>query len=364
MTIDLARTLHDAVDGTGTTYLLGHAGPQQDTVAETVGHLATRIRTRRAVRAGTRAGVGLVTVGAIAAFGGQLVGRRGADDLLPAAVPGAAPGTCGSSVADLVATGGADWTASLVFVGNGSGLVAADVPLGPFVGRHLPAFSSLPTATDAAGGAGATVSASPDGTTQIVVAHDGTVVAVLPVSQELPMVVTDRQAGFALPVGGGSVPDLVTCATGRSAGGEDLPAGTYSAYTVAQHPDASVPGGVARAVGARIPLTLLPTAPPMSGLPAAFPADVPIIGGRLVEATQLDGSLASGWIVTVAVDGTDGFTRAVDALDQYSPTWRAISSTASPDDSVGAIIGRWDVTVRSGLTADGQSTVIYRLTPM
>jgi hypothetical protein len=99
MTIDLGRTLHDAVDGAGTTYLLGHARPEADVVEDLVGNLAARIRTRRAVRAGARAGVGLVTVGAIAAFGGQIVGRRGADDLLPTAVPGAAPGTCRSSVA-------------------------------------------------------------------------------------------------------------------------------------------------------------------------------------------------------------------------------------------------------------------------
>lgn len=362
---DLARTLHDAVDGAGTTSLLGHARPEGDAVGEVVGHLATRIRTRRAVRAGARAGVGLVTVGAIAAFGGQIVGRRGADDLLPAAVPGAAPGTCGSSVATLVATGGPVRTASLAVVADGSSVVTADVPLGPFVGRHLPAYASLPTETDPSGGAATNVSGYPDGTTRtVVIARDDTVVAVLSASKDLALVLTDRQAGFAIPLGDGSAPNLATCATSGSAGGDDLPAGSYRAYAVVQHPDASVPGGVARAVGAPIPLTLLPTAPRMSGLPDAFPADVPIIGGRLLEATQLDGSLASGWVVTVAVDGTDGFTRAVDALRGFSPTWRTISDPASPDDSVGATIGRWDVTVHSGLTTDGQSTVVYRLTPM
>jgi len=362
MTIDLARTLHDAVDDAGTTHLLGHPRPGQDTVGETVGHLAARIRTRRAVRAGTRAGVGLVAVGAIAAFGGQLVGRRGADDLLPAAVPGAAPGTCGSSVADLVATGGVLPTDSVVFVGEWSGSVTADVPLGPFVGRRLPAFASLPTTTGTSDGA--SLSVAPAGTMEVVIAHDETVVAVVPASRDLQVSARNRDVGVAFPVGEGSAPDLVTCATSGSTGGEDLPAGSYSAYAVVENPDASVPGGVARTVSARIPLTLLPTAAPMSGLPAAFPADVPIIGGRLVEATQLDGSLASGWIVTVTVDGTDGLMRAVDALHAYSPTWRSVSVPASPDDSAGATIGTWDVTVRSGLTADGEATVVYRLTPL
>ncbi|NMM32293.1 MAG: hypothetical protein HHJ10_14935 [Cellulomonas sp.] len=172
MTIDLARTLHDAVDGTGTTFLLGHGRPDQDAVAETVGHLATRIRTRRAVRAGTRAGV-----------------------------------------------------------------------------------------------------------------------------------------------------------------------------------------------GAPILLTLLPQVPPLSGLPDAFPADVPIIGGRLLGASELDGTLASGWLVTVAVDGVDGVTRALDSLRGFAPRWQKISIPSSATDTVAATIGSWDVAAHAGLTDDGQSTVVYRLTP-
>jgi len=369
MTIDLGRTLHDVVDGACTTSLLGHARPEGDAVGEVVGHLATRIRTRRAVRAGARAGVGLVTVGAIAAFGGQVVGRRGTDDLLPAAVPGAAPGTCGSSVADLVATGAAVPTASLAVAADGSEIVNADVPLGPLVGRNLPAYVRLPGEPDPVGSGGAagssTTTSSPDGRTRsVVIARGDTVVAVLPTSKDLQLVGVDRQAGTAIPVGNGSAPNLVTCATSGSAGGDELPAGSYTAYAVVEHPDASVPGGIARSVCASTPLTLLATAPPMSGLPDAFPVDVPIIGGRLVEATELDGSLASGWVVTVAVDGTDGFTRAVDALRGFSPTWQTISVPASPGDAVAATVGRWDVAVHSALTTDGQSTVVYRLTPM
>jgi hypothetical protein len=156
----------------------------------------------------------------------------------------------------------------------------------------------------------------------------------------------------------------LTCATSGSAGGDELPAGSYTAYPVVEYSDSSVPGGMVRAVGAPSPLTLLPTAPAMSGLPDAFPVDVPIIGGRLVEATELDGSLASGWVVTVAVDGTDGFTRAVDALRGFSPTWQTVSVPASTGDTVAATVGRWDVAVHSALTTDGQSTVVYRLTPM
>ena len=142
MSTDLGRTLRDAVDGASTASLLGHARPEADTVADLVGHLAARIRRRRAVRAGARAGVGLVAVGAIAAFGWQIVGRRGADDLLPAAVPGAAPGTCGSSVVTLVPTGDAAVSATLSTAYDESG-TASDVPLSPLVGRHLPAFVML-----------------------------------------------------------------------------------------------------------------------------------------------------------------------------------------------------------------------------
>jgi len=56
--------------------------------------------------------------------------------------------------------------------------------------------------------------------------------------------------------------------------------------------------------------------------------------------------------------------RAVDALHGFSPTWRTLSVPASPGDAVAATAGRWDVVVHSALTTDGQSTVVYRLSPM
>lgn len=361
MTTDLARTLRDAVDGASTTYLLGHARPEADTVADLVGHLAARIRRRRAVRAGARAGVGLVTVGAIAAFGGQIVGRRGADDVLPAAVPGAAPGTCGSSVATLVPTGDAAVSATLSTAYDESG-TASDVPLSPLVGRHLPAFVMLTGETVKKRSVGGVTPLPDGGTRDVVIVRGGTVVATLPATMDGMAHWTD-QPGSVLRVGTESEPNLVTCATSRSAGGEPLPAGSYTAYPVVEYRDMSVPSGTARAVGAPILLTLLPPEPPLSGLPDAFPADVPIIGGRLLEASELDGTLASGWLVTVAVDGVDGVTRALDSLRGFAPRWQKISIPSSATDTVAATIGSWDVAAHAGLTDDGQSTVVYRLTP-
>lgn len=365
MTIDLARTLHDAVDGTGATFLLGHGRPDQDAVAETVGHLATRIRTRRAVRAGTRAGVGLVAVGAIAAFGGQLVGRRGADDLLPAAVPGAAPGTCGSSVADLVPTGGTDLSVELSRSAayDESGKRAADAGvLGPRVGRDLAAIvkvsPSLGSAADLPGvsvDAGSTVYQSVI-RPSVVVIHQGTVVAALVQASSVESrVQAPRQKPTALMAQVAA--QLVTCATNRDPGGVALPAGSYEFYPVVEYPDFTTTDGIGRAVGAAIPVTLLPEVPPLVGLPAGFPTDVTVIGGRLIEATHLDGTTASGWTATVAVDGVDGVTRAVAALG-YWPASAGSTQLEAPTPD-----GRWQVRVTDGVTSDGVATVVYRISP-
>ena len=203
----------------------------------------------------------------------------------------------------------------------------------------------------------------PDGATRgVVIVRGGTVVATLPATMDGTSLWTDR-ASSRLRVGTELAPNLVACATSLSAGGEPLPAGSYTAYPVVKYRDMSLPGGTARAVGAPILLTLLPQEPPVSGLPDAFPADVPIIGGRLLEASELDGTLASGWLVTVAVDGADGVTRALDSLRGFAPRWQKISIPSSATDTVAATIGSWDVAAYAGLTDDGQSTVVYRLTP-
>ncbi|WP_242448473.1 hypothetical protein [Cellulomonas sp. WB94] len=84
---------------------------------------------------------------------------------------------------------------------------------------------------------------------------------------------------------------------------------------------------------------------------------MPIIGGRLLEAKQLDGTTASGWTVTVAVDGVDGLTRAIDALGYWPESAGSTQLEAPTPD------GRWQVRVTGSLTSDGEATVVYLISP-
>ena len=282
-------------------------------------------------------------------------------------MPGAAPGTCGSSVADLVATGAADLTVELTHSAayDESGARSADAGvLGPLVGRDLAAIVKV------APGPGSTadlpgVSVYGDSMVyqsvirpSVVVVHQDTVVAaVLPVSAvELHGQDGPNQKPTALLMAQMAA-QLVTCGTSRDPGGAALPAGSYEFYPVVEYPDLTTPDGIGRSVGAPVPITLLPEVPLLSGLPAGFPTDVPIIGGRLLEAKQLDGTTASGWTVTVAVDGVDGVTRAIDALG-YWPESAGSSQLEAPTPD-----GRWQVRVTAGRSSAGEDTVVYRISP-
>jgi hypothetical protein len=377
MSFDLARTLHDAVDGGGTTYLLGHgASPAPD--ADVVGHLAGRIRRRRAVRSGLRAGVGLVAVGTVATFSGQVIGRRGADD----AVPGVAPGTCGSSVRKLVTEGSVRMSVAVTTdpIGELEAPLGHAPDLGTLVGRDLvgsvvvSAGAAAPDAKQPAAPGLDRPATSPSparaippfDTTgfdpRLIVARGDTVVAELRVPN--PGSYTVLFDGSGSWEGSGFDGSLVSCATGASPGGVPLPAGSYSAYPVVDYPDSTVPGDVGRAVGAPVPVTLLPEEPPLSSLPDAFPADVPIIGGQLVSATPLEGTLAPGWTVAVAVDGTDGVTRALGALRGFSSGSKtALGLLTGPGGPVVVSNDRWDVQVQAGPTDAGRPTVVYRIAP-
>ena len=150
----------------------------------------------------------------------------------------------------------------------------------------------------------------------------------------------------------------MTCSTSQAPGGAPLPAGSYTLQPVVEYPDLTRPGGVSRLVGPSVPVTLLPEPALLSGLPSGFPTDVPIIGGRLLEAARLDGTTASGWTVTVAVDGADGVTRALDALGYWPEKAGSLGLLDEPTSD-----GRWLLRVQPGLTSDGEATVVYRITP-
>lgn len=306
MSTDLTRALHDAVD-----VPLAGGRPALDTTG-----LAARVRRRRAVRAGVRGTVGLGAAGAVA-LGAATLARSDAAGL-PAAVPGAEPGACGSSADSLAST---DGDFSIEVVGAGVGVIGASTwqhdsrsPLGSLQGRELAV--SFSTVLHAAPGATAELVPSLDEPPHLAVVHDGTVVSVPGPARRTPaQEAVDAQARLD-PSGlnpggpGSSAPrellvDLAACGTD----GEPLPPGRYDVYAWT---DAASPGE--RVVDGPWELELLERATTPVPLPAGFPADVPLVPGELVEAVTLDGTTASGWLVTVGVAGTDGRQRALRAL--------------------------------------------------
>ncbi|MGW6129570.1 hypothetical protein ACWFNE_06050 [Cellulomonas sp. NPDC055163] len=307
MSTDLSHALHDAVD----------APRAADRAPLDTAGLTARIRRRRAVRAGVRGTVGLGAAGAVA-LGAAALARSDAAGL-PAAVPGAEPGACGSSAGSL---GSTDGDVSIEVVGAGVGVLTASTwqresraPLGSLQGREL----AVSFATVQYAGPGVTVELvrALDGPPHLAVVHDGTVVSVPGPARRTPaqeavdsLAVLDPsglRAGELDPTGapGEVVVDLTTCGTD----GEPLPPGHYDVYAWT---DAVAPGG--RVVDGPWDLELLEPVTTPVPLPAGFPVDVPLVHGELVEALTLDGTTASGWLVTVGVAGTDGRQRAVRAL--------------------------------------------------
>lgn len=341
MTLDLARALHDAVDGPSAT---GAGGLDDARLA----HVTRRVARRRAARTAARTGAGLaagvaVTLGAV-----QLAGRTGT---VPAADADAEPGTCGSAVSALEAFGSPPTVTvrPAHSVRPDEGFAFSD-DAGVRTGRDAVHAWSPADGLLSEGRLALDVEfryagdARVDGsvpTPWAVVARDGVVVATArhESDEARGWHVTTGQAGFVL--------DAVVRPCGTGSPGP-LPPGEYEVRAVAL--DAPGPGASWIAVSEPVTVRVGSEPRPLAGLPAGFPAGVPVVGERVIEARELDGSLARGWVVTVAVD----------TIDAAELAWRALGSPAgemtSPD-------GAWTITLRNDVDDDGRTTLVYRLTP-
>ncbi len=381
MTIQLSKSLHDAVDGDG-------AAPFE------VGALTGRIRRRRVVRTGARTAVAAGAVGVVALGLVRGVGQSGPQ--LPAADPDAAPGTCGSDITDLpAAAAGGPVQVTRQVDKNGLLEVADGQPatLGPLLERHIDvpvsvqdlsrgevldmdaltaerdrliaerfpesksARDSLSEATradldarldrlEAEINAGAVLSEArvDELDMQVLVTHRGTVVSTPVTHTEmypLPGPAPDR--GYAVLQG-----DLVTC----SGGERPLPAGDYAVYASFWDPDT-------HAVTTAGPwsLALLPGPTRLAALPTGFPADVPLLAGRVVTAPH---RTDDGWGYEVAVDATDSVRTARHLLDEDGV---ATTTVVSPGPETKAVVSshRWLVEVLRSTTTDGEPSLVYVL---
>ncbi|MGN8247368.1 hypothetical protein ACTHAM_001543 [Cellulomonas soli] len=373
MSIDLARTLHENVDS-------GPAADSDGTSGFDLDALTARVRRRRTRRAVTRAAVGVGAAGAFAFAGMQVVGRRGPDDVLPAADPAAAPGTCGSAVGRLGQS--PDASASVM------------LPATPPAGRAVPAMRGStdggepivvtgrrvslglqvgPYSTEqyASGTARFHIDDDLPSRTRWVVAHQGTVVgsqsAVRP-TDSMVGVYVDEDGHPSMQTSGGIL-DLTTCATAAAAGGVALPDGSYQLYAIEL---AASPMEDAAVLGGPWPLELRAALPAVTGLPDRYPADeVPVVGTALYDVFELDGVAAAGWVLQSETDSNSALDAATDAVVAAGGT--LVTSLATIESERGIVgldtsertlsTAHWDVKLSLSAAPDGTPLLRYRLEP-
>ncbi|NKY39353.1 hypothetical protein, partial [Cellulomonas septica] len=287
---------------------------------------------------------GAVAVGAVQVGGHDT-------SVLPPAVAGAPAGTCGSGTGALqdlpvedaltltAATDDANVPVSPSDAPEGAWLTSVIGPsmwLWPSFGgvRDLEAYPLVPL---------------PDVETppfvRVVLAHDGTVVGTS-IEQAAVASIPYSPTGWD-PL---MVP-LVTCDEPGRPGGDPLPAGEYEVYVAPDDgPLTAAVESVSRSSTVRV---VDQTA--VSGLPAAFPDDVPLVPGRLLDVRRLDDG---GWFVEIATPADDRVSRAGALLDGSSPD--AGRGLGAP--FYGTTLPDWTVEIKAS-QVDGLETVFYVLTP-
>ncbi|GHS89036.1 hypothetical protein AGMMS50218_14330 [Actinomycetota bacterium] len=411
MTFDLGQALRDAVerDDTGAPGGVVPGSTAMTPVGTTVGRLVARVRRRRATRATARGVVGVGAAGAVAFLGAQVVGGRGTDDLRATRGDDTANGSavrCGDSDIALLdartAPGLSLSRLSSAWLTTGSTasslLMRAQQPaedpddLGSLVGRYLEVYSSSAahaseiTLMPADGGPVSTVRTVDASAPEIVVTRHGEVVAVgddAAASTTMSVLTEEATPEAAVTTERSISVPLVDCAGAADGTGQPLPAGSYQVWAIGRTGVAATTvtmddaGATTGAAGTAVPvdsgpadptvggvagpydLTLLPEAAPLDGLPDDFPADVSVVGGRLVSVKELDATDPAGWEVVVAVEGTDGMLRASRALSPAAGSPWLPGTT----DELTVQKDPWQIWIRTTTPPTGPSTLTYRITP-
>lgn len=350
--LDLALT--EIADAAGRASWL--AEESDPTAALTVHRIAARVRRRRAVRVGASGAVAASAVGAVALVAPGLA----SSPPVVAARPDAAPGTCGSSVAELP---GPDARLSSFAVAPHEDLESDLSPtrqLGRWAGpvAQVTAWRTLPQ--DVPGSELVLPDAETAPVTPVVAQGD-VVVAVSEAHARQVMVYpwyapegdhdpngprpADVAPGEAVVLQHLEV-DLAPCddPDGR------LPAGEYD-LVLLDRESATAPVVGARRVGT---LQVAPPAAPMTGLPADFPASVPLIDAPLLSVRHDE---PDEWVLHVDAQEDDRLTRAVDLL------FEAVGAAYhDPDDTATWFWHEtegWRVQVLEAQRSTGEPSLVY-----
>ena len=369
--LDLA--LHEIADAAGDATSFGATtGPA------TVQRLAGRVRRRRAARAATTAAVAAGTVGAVALLGPQL-----ALDVVPAADPHAAPGTCASSVTTLP-TDGEDVLDVELGYRNATGASSVHPATGAGLGTWQGGTADLRVA----------VTQVPAGTTtpsrlRLLVAQDDVVVGT---AQE-PLAATPTTTAAVLrtrlpdldpatatddrPVHGlvptadvtwealdgpdGTVRAVQAVALDLAAcdGTGPLTAGTYDVWATTVDSQGTVRGS-----SGPWQVTVAPDTPTVDELPEDFPGRVRLVDGRLVAAHRQ----GDGWTAEVVTPGDDRVDVAAELLERVATRTDDAGELLGPPFGeplwgVGVEVPGWSVRIIATQAADGEPSVVYVLTP-
>jgi len=376
--LDLA--LQELADAAGATS--GFGDPDTSTTVQTVARLTARVRRRRTVRGAGTAAVAASAAGAVALVAPQLT-----RDVSPAGDPDAAPGTCRSSVTKLPSGPRDPLGVELGHrAGGGVPVVApagAGEDLGTWQGRSADLVVNVSQIPDA--GVGATrlrflvtqegvvkgltqgpLSVTPTSTDEVLRTHLATPAPAT--TEDLPVYpledaghrwqIAETSTGVQRVAQSAALGFTACDGTGK------LPSGTYQVY-------ATIADSVGTARGSAGPWDVeiaQDDEATSHDLPDGFPADVPLIPGRLVSADQH----GSGWTVEIATPGNDRATIATTMLAHEGLRGSGVGDwdgyvLPAPFTNVlfsgaGVELPGWAVLAAASRTADGEPSVVYTLT--
>lgn len=336
MSTDLDVALNEIAEAAGRASRLA---PDETDALAVVQRITARVRRRRALQAVSGAAAAAAALGAV----GLSAGLLGPSPSLPAARPGAEPGSCGSDVGTLPAADASVGTMVGVPSDDGRGGFSSSPPLGTWGGSEVPIML-----TDVV--QGRDVNPLPTDT-RALLARDGVVVSTSTLRSDLRDVVpgagSEQVDGSEQWETGTSVLSLGRCDDGRR-----LPPGDYDLWVL--HVRSGMP---ARTDG---PWTLT-VAEPLEQIPApaGLPQEVPLAGGTIASVQDGTATTDDGWVVEVEAPGDDRLAVAAALLD-HDPASGRVPVTGPLTRTLGGHV----VTVWQSTLPDGAPSLVYRVVPL
>ncbi|WP_448630332.1 hypothetical protein [Cellulomonas soli] len=301
--------------------------------------------------------------------------------MLPAADPSAAPGTCGSAIADVPQSteNGAMLTRTNIgeMTLGDVGTRGDDTTTEPLevAGRVLVAQLVIQPRSDQSGFV--TLDPDLDSRAEYAVTYGGRVVGVQRAVSTAASALS-TSAYWADPADGAiagfaTTTSLAFDACGPAPSGErgPLPNGRYELYALDPGTTSGTGTASPSVLGGPWALELEDALPQVTGLPEEFPTEeVPVVGDSVYDVFELDGVAASGWVLQTRTDAVNAVDAAAQTLVDAGGTISGISIAASESGTAGLSsttsevqTEHWTVQLSMRTAKDGSPLLRYRLEP-